>query len=189
MALHTELPIIGLIGYAGTGKDTVRAMLEQRGFVGLAFADPIRNMLRDLFASNGISEEYMDERALKEQPIPQLGLSYRHLAQTLGTEWGRRCLGEDFWLNIAKAYMADITTQTFDPPPFVISDVRIPNEAAWVKHRGGQIWRIVRNDAQPVRDHESERLIESIAYDRLIENNGTFDDLEEAVCAALEISA
>ena len=67
--------------------------------------------------------------------------------------------------------------------------MRIPNEAAWVKHRGGQIWRIVRNDAQPVRDHESERLIESIAYDRLIENNGTFDDLEEAVCAALEISA
>ena len=187
--MPTYPPIIGLTGHAGTGKDTVRAMLEQRGFVGLAFADPIRNMLRDLFASNGISEAYMDERTLKEQPIPALGLSYRHLAQTLGTEWGRRCLGEGFWLNIASAYMADITTQTFDPPPFVISDVRFPNEAAWVKQRGGQLWRIVRHDASPVRDHDSERLIDSLPYDQRIVNDWTLDDLEEAVCAALEIPA
>ena len=187
---HNTYPhLIGLTGHAGTGKDTVRAMLEQRGFVGLAFADPIRQMIRDLFSSNGISESYMDERALKEQPIPQLGLSYRHLAQTLGTEWGRRCLGEGFWLNIAAAYMADITTQTFGPLSFVISDVRFPNEAAWVKQRGGQLWRIVRHDAPPVRDHDSERLIDSLPYDQRIVNDWTLDDLEEAVCAALEIAA
>ena len=187
--MPTYPPIIGLTGHAGTGKDTVRAMLEQRGFVGLAFADPIRQMIRDLFSSNGISEAYMDERALKEQPIPQLGLSYRHLAQTLGTEWGRRCLGEGFWLNIASAYMADITNQTFGPLSFVISDVRFPNEAAWVKQRGGQLWRIVRHDAPPVRDHDSERLIDSLPYDQRIVNDWTLDDLEEAVCAALEIAA
>ena len=36
--------IIGLTGLAGTGKDTVRAILEEFGYNGLAFAD-IRTML------------------------------------------------------------------------------------------------------------------------------------------------
>ena len=177
MALHTELPIIGLTGYAGTGKDTVRAMLEQRGFVGLAFADPIRNMLRTLLSDNGISEAWMDERTLKERPMPELGKSYRELVQTLGTEWGRAHLGADFLLRIAEAYLHDTTSQTFGQLPFVVSDVRFQNEADWVRQRGGVIWRVDRPGTASVRAHASEQGATTIKEDALLLNNSTIEDL------------
>lgn len=184
--MSTPTPtLIGLTGLAGSGKDTVRAMLEQRGFCGLAFADPIRNMIRDLFNSNGISNEYMDDRALKEVAIPGLGVSYRHLAQTLGTEWGRHAVGADFWLRIAETYMADITTQTFEPPLFVLSDVRFQNEAAWVRERGGVIWRVERPGIPAVRDHASEANVALIRADAVVHNAGSLELLEVLVSGLL----
>jgi hypothetical protein len=173
------MQIIGLTGYAGSGKDTVRGILEDAGFIGLAFADPIRTMLRELLTSNGIGDCYMDDRVLKESVIPELGVSYRHMAQTLGTEWGRALHG-DFWLNIAGAYIDDQANEQGESH-FVISDVRFRNEAQWVRDRGGMVWHIDRIDAAPVRDHVSESEIDRIAYDNVIFNNGTFDELKDQV--------
>lgn len=181
----TTTTLIGLTGLAGSGKDTVRAMLERRGFVGLAFADPLRNMIRDLFKSAGINDQYIDHRALKEVAIPGLGVSYRHLAQTLGTEWGRHTVGADFWVRIAEAYMSDITTQTFKPPPFVVSDVRFQNEAAWVRYRGGVIWRVERPGIPAVRDHASESIVALIRADAVVHNTGSLEELEIEVSGLL----
>lgn len=182
----TTPAIIGLTGFAGTGKDTVRAILEEHGFNGLAFADPIRAMLREMLSSNGISDKWMDERNLKEQEIPELGMSYRHLAQTLGTEWGRS-LKPDFWMNLAGAYMADVVEQAETyPVNFVLSDIRFVNESAWVRAKGGVIWHIQRSAAAPVRAHVSESEISHITSDLVIYNNGTLDELRYAVHQALK---
>lgn len=175
--------LIGLTGNAGSGKDTVRAILEMQGFCGLAFADPIRAMIRELLTSNGIDDACLDERALKETIIPELGVSYRHMAQSLGTEWGRN-LQRDFWLRMAGAYMAD--QQEAGQTHFVISDVRFANEAKWVRQRGGQIWRVHREGIAAVREHASERGVDHIRPSRTIHNNGTLDDLREAVLELLE---
>lgn len=178
----TPHTIIGLCGPAGSGKDTVRSLLEQHhDFAGLAFAEPIRGMLRELFASNGISEDFIDDRALKEAPIPALGTSYRHLAQTLGTEWGRQCMGADFWLNIAGAYLADLKAQGYER--FVVSDVRFANEAAWVRAQGGVVWRVERPGLASVRAHVSEA--QDFAVDAVIDNSGTWGQLYDRVLAAL----
>ena len=174
--------LIGLTGYAGTGKDTVREILESSGFCGFAFADPIRNMVRELLASTGIDECWMARRELKEEAIPQLGVSYRELAQTLGTEWGRR-LQPDFWLRIANAYVADLTYQ--GASALVVSDVRFANEAAWVRQRGGVIWRIHRELAGRVREHVSESELDGIKPDVTLHNDGTVADLSRTVCEAL----
>ena len=193
MKQHTPT-IIGLTGFAGTGKDTVRTLLEGHGFIGLAFADPIRQMLRELFASNGISEAHMDVRALKEQPIYQLSspakpVSYRMLAQTLGTEWGRS-IQPDLWVRLAQSYMDDLRANTHgDLPSFVISDVRFPNEADWVRAQGGTIWRIVRPGTAPVRGHASESGVGNITPDRLVMNIGTVQDLQRTVAKALGVNA
>lgn len=186
----TQPPIIlGLTGYAGTGKDTVRAVLEELGYHGMAFADPIRDMIRMLLSGASIDEQYMDSRALKESEMPELGVSYRQLAQTLGTEWGRS-QQPDFWLRIAGAHMADLTANaTRQPVCFVLSDVRFADEADWIRQRGGMIWSINRAGVAPVRQHVSEDNIAQLVAgaDRAIDNNGTLDDLRTTVLNALVI--
>lgn len=177
----TPFKIIGLTGLAGTGKDTVRRILEEDfGADGIAFADPIRDMIGALLTESGYSTEWMYERDKKETPIPGLGTSYRHLAQTLGTEWGRS-ISADFWLRIAKA-RAD-ALKANGARLLVVSDVRFPNETAWIKEQGGEVWCIAREQATPVRDHPSESLVDVLEPDRFIDNSGTVEDLWCAVSA------
>lgn len=179
----TPFKLIGLAGLAGAGKDTVRDMLEnEHDFTGFAFADPIRNMLGALLADNGFSTKWMFERQLKEQPIDGLGLSYRHLAQTLGTEWGRH-QHADFWLRIAQSSIE--RHRKTGARKFVISDVRFVNEAEWIKAQGGEVWRIDRPGITVVRDHESERQIARIDPDRMIKNTGTVEHLWKLINAVM----
>ena len=174
--------IIGLTGTAGSGKDTVRNMLETHfGYSGLAFADPIRSMVGALLQEAGAGTEWMSDRLLKEGTIPALGTSYRHLAQTLGTEWGRS-IEPEFWLRIARARVQAL--QDCGERRIVISDVRFTNEADWVRALGGQVWRISRPGAEPVRLHASE-LISHITPDRTLDNSGTVEDLWHTVNAVM----
>lgn len=174
--------IIGLCGPAGCGKDSVRTILElKHDFAGMAFAEPIRGMLRELLTSNGCSDEYITNRELKETPIPGLDVSARHMMQTLGTEWARKCLGEDFWLKLAATYLADLRSQGYRQ--FVISDVRFANEAEWVRAQGGEIWMIERPGLQPVRQHVSECV--QFRVDQVLRNDGTLQQLERTSLDAL----
>lgn len=181
--MHQTQRIIGLTGLAGTGKDTVRRMLEEdHGFDGLAFADPIRQMIGELLSSNGFDSSWMTERELKEQPIPGLGVSYRELAQRLG-DWGR-AMDTDFWVKIAANFVGEL--QHRGDAHIVISDVRFVNEAKWIREAGGEIWRIERPGAAPVRDHESERQVAAIQASRVVDNSGTVEDLW---CKVQELAA
>jgi hypothetical protein len=180
--MTTTTTLIGLCGPAGCGKDSVRSLLEMHAdFAGLAFAEPMRAMLRELLTSNGVNDDYITRRDLKETPIPGLGVSYRHMAQTLGTEWGRQCLGADFWLNVASTYMADLRGQGYRK--FVVSDVRFANEAAWVRAQGGVLWLIDRPGIAPVRQHVSEAL--PFEADRILHNHSDLANLRRVVHDAL----
>ena len=141
----------GLTGRANAGKSTVAHMLAEYGFHQESLADPILNMLSALLAHANASPAWATERSLKEQPTT-LGFSYRHLAQTLGTEWGRG-LAPDFWLRVLQ--------QRLDSPELrddnvVIPDVRFPNEAEFITARGGVVVRVLRDQAYQVRPHASE---------------------------------
>jgi hypothetical protein len=175
------MKIIGLTGPAGSGKDTVRQMLEQNHHcTGLAFADPMRAMLAPLLDLCGVGNEWMTQRELKELPIPGLGQSYRVLAQRLGTEWGRS-IDPDFWVKVAAASMAEVMNIKDPDTVFVISDVRFDNEAQWVKDHGGVIWHIHRPAAQAVAAHQSENGIRPELVDANILNNNTLSDLDVKV--------
>lgn len=179
----TKPILIGLTGYAGAGKDTVRSLLEQdHDLDGIAFADPVRDMLGALLDSMEIPRDWMIERELKEREIPGLGLSYRHMAQTLATEWGRS-LKSGLWLDIAATKIS--ACNQYGNPGVVISDVRFANEADWIKAQGGLIWKIIRPDIEPVREHVSEALVESLPYDYVIDNCSTVENLAMAVDSAL----
>ena len=178
----TQTKIIGLAGLAGVGKDTALQLLKaQQRTAGMAFADPMRAMLEALFAHTGTPRRYMQHRRCKEATIPQLGSSYRHMAQTLGTEWGRQCLGEDFWIRIATARIARLQELRWEV--ICITDVRTAAEAAWVRSQGGLIWHIHRTQATPVLAHITEQM--PFLCDRMVMNDQGIAEFAVALREAL----
>ena len=171
-----KLPrLIGLYSPApGCGKSTVANALINHQRV--SFAAPLKcavsNMLHDL----GVPGLYAYTN--KEAIIPELGVSARHMMQTLGTEWGRACIHPDFWVMIARAKAQRIMNENGS---VVIDDVRFPNEAAMIRDLGGELWRIDRPGVSYDGSHESEGGLEDITPDRMIINDGTITQLKEKV--------
>lgn len=198
MTAPTQKPIliIGLVGLAGSGKDTVAGMLishlskpgiqhmNERA-VPLAFADPIRTMCFDLMQYAGVQNpsSYLSDRKLKEAVIPEQGVSYRHLAQTLGTEWGQQRIGRDVWIRVLDQRMQEYCKR--GAMHFVIPDVRFAPEVDWLRSQGAVIWRVERPGVEPVREHVSESGTATIRSNRVILNNGTLEDLRATVGAEL----
>ena len=172
--------LIGLYSPApGCGK-TIAASLITDLFSNrqrVSFATPLKiaalNMLDDLGLS-GFHYVYID----KETIIPELGVSARHMMQTLGTEWGRACIHPDFWVMIARA---EAQRHLADSRSVVIDDVRFPNEATMIRDLGGELWRIERPGVSYDGDHEREGGLDDITPDRVIVNDGTIDQLKEKI--------
>lgn len=168
--------LIALTGAATSGKGIVSKRLsDYHDFCPTRFADPIKKMLR---LGLGLTAEQLDGRE-KQTPIPEFGgLTARHLMQTLGTEWGRRMVHSDVWVN---AWKRDLATYG---DRIVVDDLRFPNEAMCIRALGGVIWRVNRPNV-PVMDHVSERFIREIAVDREIQNTSTITALAGAVDEAV----
>lgn len=174
--------LIGLTGRAGAGKSTVAAYLQDKyAYAEIAFADPIVNMLHSLLADANIGSGWITERALKEQPTP-LGFSYRQLAQSLGTEWGRG-LAPDFWVRVASQRVIALQAGGDN---VVISDVRFPNEAAFIQAHGGVLVRVLRQDLPAVRPHASEAHADHLPVTTELLNFGSVATLHDQVDRFIE---
>ena len=154
---HPKSPLlIGLVSHApGSGKSTIADhLVEGHGFIVLPFAGPLKRICLEVLASAGLSEDnarrytYHD----KEAVIPELGVTARYLQQTLGTDWGRRLINPNLWID-AWAHQCRTICSAIDTPParIVVDDVRFPNEADCVTALGGQLWEIRRPGHNPRR--------------------------------------
>jgi hypothetical protein len=170
--------LIGLAGYARSGKDTIGKILVERGFQRVAFADKLREFAlaidpiiwdRPRFRLSDVVEVEGWEGA-KENP------EVRSLLQRLGTEAGRNILGEDVWVNAA-----------LDIPPgdYVITDVRFPNELEAIRSRGGQVWLVSRPGYGPINGHPSETALSGCRFDHVICNDFDIEHMKEQVLEAL----
>lgn len=156
--------IVGLTGKAGAGKSTVsQYLVDEYGFKLLPLAQPLKEMLWAL----GVDAHYT-HGGKKEEVHPLLnGWTARHAMQTLGTEWGRRCLGDDFWVNLWRQNA--LAHAKFD---VVCDDVRFENEVKMIKSMGGKILNVTRNAATTrLSAHASETA--ELPFDFSIFNNGT----------------
>lgn len=172
-----EPKIIGLAGRARVGKDTVAALLKMAyPCKSVAFADPIRGALGAM--DLGLTHEHF-HGALKEEIIDWLGVSYRHMAQTLGTDWGREMVNDNIWVLVAKRKIDQIHANGFHA---IVTDVRFDNEAEFLRKHGGVIWHIKRANVQSVAAHKSEAGVTFVDGDAVIFNNGTKEDLFVQVC-------
>ena len=166
--------LIGLAGYARTGKSTVAEYLAaQLGLAVYAFAQPIKLALATLF---GLSTEQL-EGAAKADVLPWLGKSPRELMQLLGTEWGRDMVHPQLWLMLAEQHLQALASFHDELPGVVLSDVRFDNEADWVRHKGGVIFHISRPGFHGANGHASECGVRHRPGDYVIDNNGTLAEL------------
>lgn len=172
--------IVGLSGYARSGKDTVAELLcLNYAFKRIAFADPMRNAMHRLnpIVKGSITgeelrlAEYVDHFGWEDaKALPEI----RRLLQVFGTEVGREMFGQNFWIDQA-------FKQSEEYSRVVIADVRFPNEADAIKQRGGIVWRINRHGLNAVNQHTSEHAMDNYLFDHVIYNDSTLDELANEV--------
>ena len=173
--------IIGVAGYAGSGKTTLaRRLVEEHGFTRLSFAAPIRHALLAM----GIPECYFEHKSVE---VPRIGKTGRYLMQTLGTEWARDTVNQNFWLLLMDQKIEGLLGYNV-----VIDDVRFDNEARYIRDKKGILINIVRGNTQldPYdTGHASEDVVSSDLVDYTIENSGSVatavEKLDDITCRLL----
>lgn len=155
--------LIGLTGYAQSGKSTVAEYLSSNhSYDRVSFASRLKGML-GLGLGLTLDELY---GARKDLPCEHLlGVTPRHAMQTLGTEWGRNMIHPDLWCSMT---LEDIKHN--NPACVVIDDVRFANETELIRKAGGWIIRINRNITS-ASVHSSETSIDQIIPDIHIYNH------------------
>jgi hypothetical protein len=168
--------LIGLVGYAGAGKDAAAAGLVAKGWERVAFADPLREMALAIdpmipchaSASSHLSGYVAAVGWHNAKQHPEV----RRLLQAIGTEAVRNVIGQDTWVNLARKKICDSTRS------IVVTDVRFENEAAMIRRFGGVLVRIVREGVGPINGHASDVASSTIDCHLQVTNNGTIEDLQ-----------
>lgn len=174
--------VVGLLGRAGSGKgEAARYFIERRAAHRLAFGDPLKHMLTDVL---GFTETQLwGAQADKERVDPRYGRTPRDFMVALG-ESARARMGEDVWCRAAVNYM-HAQHRLHGHGFFVIDDVRKPIEARTVQGMGGVVIRINRQWCASTTDPNSptERCVDEAPYDYAVSNDGTVEELWEALRA------
>lgn len=185
-ALERSRMILGVMGNAGTGKDTFANHLVLHGWVSISLADPMKRIAKEIY-------DFTDEQLWgpsSERNKPDMRylrgdathLTPREVLQRLGTEVGRYCY-QDTWVDLTLSDAHKILRQTHvyskskgaeriypkymysGPPPIpfgvVIPDVRFENEIQAIHKSGGKVVRLKRQTAVNaleigVKNHASE---------------------------------
>lgn len=168
--------LIGISGRARHGKSSIgKALAARLRVTTMAFADPIRAIVGDVFGWDAEEIEYR-----KDQPDIR-GVVPRRAMQTLGTEWGR-ALYANVWVDMgmrrARAEMRTGVNVAF-------TDVRFPEEAHAIEREGGIVVRVVREGVTAL-DHPSEAALDGWAFEHVIANDGTLHELGHRAVAWFE---
>lgn len=162
--------IVGMVGRKRTGKDTfyelVRAKLPNAERI--AFADEVK---RELSVATGISIEQMEREKDRFRPGQQWW----------GTEF-RRFDDENYWIKKAAKKMYAQP----ECPCFVFTDVRMANEAAWIRKKGGILVKLTRIDGKRIDHHVSEIGVDRIQGDfEIVNPMTTIPEFRKAASVAL----
>ncbi|MEU6056956.1 hypothetical protein [Streptomyces sp. NPDC047097] len=174
--------LVGLAGFARSGKDSAAQALIEGGWRRDAFADRLKSFLH---RQNPLVPTAADAPPVRLAPLvaaygwdgaktrfPEV----RRLLHSTGTDAGRVTLGEDVWVD------ALFNDHAPEREALVITDVRYPNEARAIQSRGGVLIWIDRPGVTPARDgngvpYPSETALADWTFDAVLRNDGDLDDL------------
>jgi hypothetical protein len=181
--LIPRVTVLGLSGYARSGKDTAADYLvDSYGFTKMSFADPMKKALitLDPMIDFGEGRAYLSQAIrVGWDELKKISTEIRPLLQRMGTEIGRNMWGEDFWVDAAINSIPDGSKVVF-------ADVRFPNEARAVKELGGQVWRVERNGVGPANSHVSETALDGYKFDKVFDNSSSIEDFKTLLDGAVK---
>lgn len=141
--------LIGIVGFAGSGKGTVgKVLARNHKFVADSFAGPVKDAVSVIF---GWDRELLEgdipvSRLFRERPdkfwskaLDDKKFTPRKAMQLLGTEGGRHVFGDSIWISsLVKRW------QDAGKPDTIITDCRFMNEVDAIRELGGKVIRIQR---------------------------------------------
>lgn len=191
------MKIIGICGFIGSGKDTAAGILKEIygdrvkhfSFAG-ALKDAVaavfgwdRQMIEGATAESRKWRECVDPWWSERLGIP--GLTPRYVLQTWGTDLLRNHFHQDIWLASVERKISECGADDI----VVITDCRFPNEIRVIQELGGELVWIQRGEMPswypkyvltgepPIDVHPTEFTWLNSRFDRILENNGSFEDL------------
>lgn len=186
--------IIGLTGFARSGKDTVAALIAEH-FDGtvktVAFADLIKlsaarslGVLRhpDDVGSDAVrrwADAFKTGHHIKitdAEGNELHSITGRAFLQRFGSEAHRDLFGDDFWI--------DQVDWQPDCDLLIFTDCRFENEAEAIHAHGGEVWRINRPSSR-AGNHISEVALPAELVDLELVNAGTIQELAKSVGRAV----
>ena len=146
--------IVGLCGYAKSGKDTIAEALGTHDRV--AFADALKIEVAVMLQAIGIHVDFNNPVDKEE---------WRDLLVFWGRK--RREQDKDYW--IKQMFLRNAHLFHGKNSQVIITDVRYPNEAKWVLNKNGLVIYVSRPDVWPNNDEErtSIQLIQAILKDQI----------------------
>lgn len=166
--------IIGIVGFMGSGKDTVANMLlQEENCVKDSFAAPLKDLCASVFGwpRHLLEGDTVESRDFRDMPdvfwSRKTGIDHftpRLALQLVGTDVMRDHFHKDIWLNSLEYRLR---TQSSKKQCVIISDARFKNELDLIKQMGGAIVQVRRGDPPEWYD-VAVRANEGNAVDRRI---------------------
>lgn len=199
--------IIGVCGFIGSGKDTIADYLTNcYEFRRESFANSLKDAVAQVFGWNRTMLEGRTKQAREwreqvdpwwSQRLNMPNLTPRWVLQYWGTEVCRRAFHDDIWIASLENKLRNSRDDV------VVSDCRFPNEIKSIKAAGGIVirvrrgpepewyqdavnmnsgdtnmnWMISKNRMEQLGIHASETAWVGTAFDAVLDNNSTIDDL------------
>jgi hypothetical protein len=189
--------IIGINGYAKSGKDTAALLILhilQEHKDGKAFTQDLTNLEDDTWYMTDRTEWNIRKFAEALKRISAILLNVRpHKLEKqefkdslLGPEWENVTVREflqTLGTEVLRTYNPDIWVNTlfnqYNNNNWIITDLRYPNEADAIKSRSGINIRINREGVKPTNSHISEVILDDYPFDFVVENNSSLEDFRE----------
>lgn len=172
--------LIGICGYARSGKDTAAQALIALGCERQAFADALKHdawlalndSWEEVYPNNGIDPNLFQDPASKEIFRPFL------------VEYGRamRNLAPRYWIDRAMTLVRPYLEVGI---VVVITDVRYRNEVDAIRALGGVVIGITRPGLGPANAEEAESF-KDLKPDFVVCNNGTIPELHGKMMEVLK---
>jgi len=170
---YDNIRLIGLIGKAGSGKDT---FAKELGWESVAYADALKRFCIDYLGCTH-DDIYTQEGKMRDNP--EWGMTNREILQRVGTEAMRCGFHKDVWVKILKRRVQKLLDEG---KKVVVTDCRFENECQMVEDLGGILIEITRDEEQgnltaSEKQHPSEQSIDRRFVTFTVENNGTIEEM------------